>query len=123
MDPNSMMLGNYSLPFILMMFLGFIYKKTNISDDLKPYVAALCGAILGLGSMFYSNPFSSIDFPMIANYFFGGAIGVGLGATGIHEATKASPLGTRYVAIDSNNKRIPGARVLKMNKSKMMKGD
>ena len=58
---------------------------------------------------------------MIADYFMAGTTGVGFGATGIHEATKASPLGTKYIAIDANNKRIPGARVAKVNRTKIMK--
>jgi hypothetical protein len=123
MDPSQMMLGTYSLPFILSMILGFIYKKTNIADDAKPFVAAICGGILGLLAMVYNNSYSAIDFTMIADYFLAGSIGVGFGATGIHEATKASPLGTTYIAVDSNNKKIQGARVLKVNKPKIMRGD
>lgn len=121
MDPNQIMLGKYSLPFILSMVLGLIYKRTNVPDDLKPYVAALCGGILGILAMLYNHEYIDINFTLIADYVMAGSIGVGFGATGIHEATKASPLGTRYVAIDSNNKKIPGARVAKINKTKIMK--
>ena len=121
MDPNSMMLGKYSLPFILSMVLGLIYKKTAVPDDLKPYVAALCGGILGILAMLYTEAYTAINFPMIADYLLAGAIGVGFGATGIHEATKASPLGTKYIAIDVNNKKIQGARVAKINRTKIMK--
>ena len=52
MDPNEVMLGKYTLPFILSMILGLIYKRTNVPDDLKAYIATACGCLLGVGAMF-----------------------------------------------------------------------
>jgi hypothetical protein len=120
MDPNQIMLGKYSLPFILSMVLGLIYKRAKISDDWKPAIAAFCGVALGVAAMFYNEVYSSINFPMVADYVLAGGLG-GMAATGIYEFSKESAAGRRYVAIDANGKRIAGAKVAKVGKIKVMK--
>ena len=120
MDANQIMLGKYSLPFILSIILGLIYKKTSIANDWKPFISAGCGVVLGIGAMFYNEVYTSINFPLVADYALGGAV-AGWAAVGIYETTKESGAGRTYVALDANNKRIPGARVAKVNKIKIMK--
>ena len=120
MDANSIMLGKYSLPFILSIILGLIFKRSAIADDLKPYIAMAVGCLLGIGALFYNEVYSMINFPMIADYVLTGGM-AGAAATGIYEMAKQSPGGASYIAIDSNNKRIPNARVAKINKLKIMK--
>jgi len=120
MDANSIMLGKYSLPFILSIILGLIFKRTNIADDLKPYISMAVGCLLGVGALFYNEVYSAVNFPMVADYVLAGGI-AGFAATGIYETAKQSPGGVSYVAIDSNNKRIADARVAKISKLKIMK--
>lgn len=120
MDHQTIMLGKYSLPFVLSIILGLLYKKTSISDDWKPFIAAGIGVALGVVAMFYNENFGSINFQMVADYVFAGGIG-GAASTGIYEMTKESGAGRAYIAVDANNKRIPGARVAKVSKLKVMK--
>jgi len=120
MDANSIMLGKYSLPFILSIVLGLIFKRTTIADDLKPYISMAVGCVLGIGAMFYNEVYSAVNFPMIADYVLAGGM-AGAAATGIYEMAKQSPGGVSYVAVDSNNKRIAGAKVAKVSKIKIMK--
>ena len=96
MDPNQIMLGKYSLPFILSIILGLVYKKTSIADDWKPFIAAGFGVALGVAAMFYNEAFASINFAMVADYVLAGGIG-GAASTGIYEMTKESAAGRRYV--------------------------
>jgi hypothetical protein len=120
MDPNQIMLGKYSLPFILSMILGLIYKRASIADDLKPYIAAACGVALGIAAMFYNEATASINFGMVADYVLAGGMG-GAASTGIYEMTKESGAGRTYIAVDADNKRIPGAKVAKISKIKIMR--
>ena len=119
MDPNQIMIGKYSLPFVLSMILALVYKRTKIADDLKPFIAAGLGLLLGVGAMFYNEAISSINFAMVADYVLAGGIG-GAAATGIYEMNKEGPAGRSYIALDANGKRIPGARVAKYSKVKIM---
>ena len=64
MDPETIMLGKYSLPVILSLILGLIFKKTAISDDLKPYISTACGVALGVAAIFY-NQVSPVTFPVV----------------------------------------------------------
>jgi len=113
MDANSIMLGKYSLPFILSIVLGLIFKRMTVPDDLKPYIAMLVGCGLGVAALFYNELYSSINFPMVADYVLAGGM-AGAAATGIYEMSKAAPGGSYYVPVDANNKKIPGARVVKV---------
>ena len=119
MDPNQIMRGKYSLPFVLSIILGLIYKRTKISDELKPYISTVCGMLLGIGAMFY-NEAGPITFVLVSDYIMAGGIG-GAAATGIYEMNKQSPIGKTYIAIDSKGKKIQGSRVLKINKTKVIK--
>lgn len=120
MNADSIMLGKYSLPFILTIILGFIFKRTTISNDLKPYIAMLIGCILGIGGMFYQVTYSEITFQILADYILAGGM-AGSAATGIYEMSKSAPGTSYYVPVDSNNKKIPGARVIKIKKPKILK--
>lgn len=115
MEANTIMLGKYSLPFILSIVLGLIYKKTTIKDDLKPYIATAAGALLGIAAMFYNENADLVNFAMVADYILAGGIG-GAAATGIYEMNKAGPTGKTYIAIDENGKRIAAARIERVNK-------
>lgn len=119
MNPDNIMLGKYSLPFILSIILGLVFKKTKLADDWKPYIAALCGCALGIGAMFYNHTIDLVSFKLVADYLLSGLI-AGTAATGIYEMNKAGPTGKQYVAIDENRKRIPGARVAKISKYKVI---
>ena len=114
------MLGKYSLPFILSMILGLLFKKTSVTDDWKPFIAAGIGIALGAGAMFYQEIYTAINFQMVADYSLAGLM-AGFSAVGIYEATKESGAGRTYIALDENNKRIQGAKVAKVNKIKIMK--
>ena len=118
MDANSIMLGKYSLPFILSIILGLIYKRADtIPNDLKPYISMAVGCGLGIAAMFYNEPYSTIVFPMVADYVLEGGI-AGSAAVGIYEMSKAVPSSTAYYAVDSSGKVITDAKVMKVNRSK-----
>ena len=109
MDPETITLGKYSLPVVLTVILGLIFKNTPISDSLKPYIAACCGVVLGVLAMFYNEPIS-ITFPLLVDYVLAGAI-AGTSATGIYEMIKPSGA-KKYAAVDAEGKKIPGAKVM-----------
>jgi len=119
MNPEQIMLGKYSLPFILSIILSAIYRRTNIKNDIKPYIAVVIGIVVAIFSMFYQNPYVDINFVMVSDYAMAGMMG-GLSAVGIYEANKESPVGRTYVALDKNNKRIPDAKVVKFSKTKVV---
>jgi len=122
LDANQIMLGKYSLPFILSIVLGLLYKKTSVADDWKPIISAGAGVALGVAAMFYNvADYATIDFPTVADYALSGAV-AGWAAVGIYETTKESGAGRTYIPIDANNKRIPGAKVAKVSKIKIMGG-
>ena len=118
MDANSVMLGKYSLPFILSIILGLIFKRADtIPNDLKPYIAMAVGCVLGIAAMFYNEAYGAIAFPMVADYVLAGGM-AGSAAVGIYEASKAVPSSTVYYAIDSGGRRIADAKVMKVNRNK-----
>jgi len=118
MEPNQIMLGKYSLPFILSIILGLIYKRADtIPNDLKPYIAMAVGCCLGVTAMFYNEAYGAIAFPMVADYVLAGGM-AGAAATGIYEMSKAVPSSTVYYAVDSGGTRIADAKVMKVNRSK-----
>jgi Phage holin family Hol44, in holin superfamily V len=119
MNPETISLGQYSLPFILSIILGLIFKRSNISNDLKPYIAVLCGIGLGIAGMFYNIP-GAHSFQMWADYMMAGGI-AGAAATGIYEMSKGALGKSVYVPVDSENKKIPGARVVKIKSPKILK--
>ena len=109
MDPETITLGKYSLPVVLTVLLGLIFKNISISDSLKPFIAAGCGIVLGIAALFYNQP-ESITFPVVVDFVLAGAI-AGTSATGIYEMIK--PQGAKkYSAVDSDGRKIPGARVV-----------
>ena len=120
MDPESITLGKYSLPFILSIILGMIYKHSKVPDTYKAYIATACGCLLGIGAMFYNNAYADINFVMIADYVMAGGT-AGAAATGIYEMNKSGPTGTSYIALDENGKRIKGAKVAKYSKVQILK--
>jgi len=117
MDANSIMLGKYSLPFILSIVLSLIFKRTKIADDLKPYIAMAIGCSLGVAAMFYNELYSVINFPMVADYVLAGGM-AGAAATGIYEMSKAVPSSTAYYAVDDSGKRIAAAKIVRVNRNK-----
>jgi len=119
MDPDSIMLGKYSLPFILSIVLGLVFKKSGIPDDWKPYIAAATGCLLGIGAMFYNHAVDTVSFQLVTDYVLQGLI-AGAASTGIYEMNKAGPVGKTYVAVDENRRRIPGARVAKVSRYKIL---
>lgn len=112
MNPESIMLGKYSLPVLLSLILGLIYKRTTIPDDLKPYISVGAGIALGVAAIFY-NEVSPITFAAVTDYVLAGGV-AGAAATGIYEMSKPA-VKNRYIPIDENGKRIEGARVAKTN--------
>ena len=119
MDPNTVSLGKYSLPFILSIVLGLVFKRTNIPNDLKPYIACAIGMGLGVAAMFY-NEIGAHNFQMWADYLLAGGL-AGAAATGIYEMSKGMPGASVYVPVDENNKRIPNAKVVKIKKPEVLK--
>jgi hypothetical protein len=117
MDPDTIMLGKYSLPVILSLILGLIYKRTKVADDMKPYISIGCGILLGVASMFYMEV-SPITFPVVSDFVLAGAM-AGFAATGIYETTKPSAK-SRYLPVDQNGKKIPDARVMKVDIRKII---
>ena len=109
MDPETITLGKYSLPVVLMILLALVFKNTSIKDSLKPFIAIGCGIILGIIALFYSEP-DVITFPMVVEFILAGVV-AGTSATGAYETIK--PQGAKkYLAVDANGKSIPGAKVL-----------
>ena len=109
MDPETITLGKYSLPVILMILLALVFKNISIKDSLKPLIAVGCGIVLGIIAMFYNEP-DVITFPMVVEFILAGVVAE-TSATGAYELIK--PQGVKkYAAVDSNGKRIPGAKVM-----------
>ena len=117
---STIMLGKYSLPFVLSIILGLIFKNSAIPDQYKPYISAAVGIALGVAAMFYNVEYGMIAFPIVADYVLQGLI-AGAAATGIYEMNKVGPTGTKYQAIDENGKSIPNARVVKYSKAKVVR--
>jgi len=109
MDPETITLGKYSLPVVLTVLLGLIFKNVSISDSLKPFIAAGFGIVLGVAALFYNEP-EVITFPLVVDFVLAGVI-AGTSATGIYEMIKPSGA-KKYAAVDSDGKKIPGARVM-----------
>jgi len=119
MDAN-IMLGKYSLPFILSIILGLLFKRATIANDLKPYIAMAVGCVLGIAALFYNVPYGEVTFQLAADYSLQGGM-AGAAATGIYEMTKALPGGSVYIPVDENNLKIPGARVVKVKKPRILR--
>jgi len=109
MDPETINLGKYSLPVILMLLLALIFKNTSIKDSIKPFIAIGCGIVLGIIALFYSEP-DVITFPIVVEFILAGAV-AGLSATGAYETIKPSGA-KKYGVVDVNGKKIPGAKVV-----------
>ena len=109
MDPEAITLGKYSLPVVLTILLGLVFKNTTVKDSFKPFIAAGCGIVLGIIAMFY-NESITISFPLVVDYLLAGAI-AGTSATGIYELIKPSGA-KKYAVVDVNGKKIPGAKVV-----------
>lgn len=108
------------MPFVLSLVLGLIYKRSKIPDDLKPFIASICGIAIGIAAMFYNEARESINFIKICDYSLAGLI-AGSSSTGIYEMFKSGPTAKTYIAVDENNKRIPNARIARISKIKMLK--
>ena len=109
MDPETITLGQYSLPVVLTVLLGLFFKNISIKDSLKPFIAVGCGIVLGMIALFYGQP-DLISFPLIVDYVLAGAI-AGTSATGIYEMIK--PQGAKkYGVVDAQGNKISGAKVI-----------
>lgn len=91
MNPETISLGQYSLPFILSILLSLIFKRSKISDDFKPFIAVGCGILLGIAGMYYNIP-GHHGFRVWADYMMAGGT-AGAAATGIYEMSKSVPRG------------------------------
>ena len=84
---NDVMLGAYSVPVILTVILGAIYKALpQVPDRYKPLIAAAVGVGLGIGAMFY-NVEGSLTVANWIDYILYGFM-VGASAVGLWEMSK-----------------------------------
>lgn len=80
-------IGYYTLPAILMVILGIIYKSVpTIPDRWKSVIAVGVGMLLGIGAMFYSE--QPVVPKLVIEYLLLGLMG-GAASTGLYEGQKA----------------------------------
>jgi len=80
-------IGQYSLPVILTVILGVIYKAfPSIPDRWKSLITIGVGLILGVGAMFYTE--QPISPKLIINYLLVGLM-VGAAAIGLYEGKRS----------------------------------
>jgi hypothetical protein len=85
---DEISLGAYSLPLILSVFLGIVYKYwSTLADRYKSLIALGFGALLGILAMFY-NAEAPYTIKMIVDYFLAGFM-AGASAVGLYEAGRA----------------------------------
>jgi len=83
----DMTIGQYSVPFLLTIVLGLIYKFIPvIADRYKALVAIVFGVALAIVSMFFSAP-ETVTFQMWVNSVIGGLL-IGASAVGLYEAQR-----------------------------------
>ena len=80
-------IGQYSLPVILTIVLGCIYKAVpTIPDRWKSLITIAVGILLGIGAMFYSE--LAITPRVVIDYLLVGLM-VGAAAIGLYEGKRA----------------------------------
>ncbi len=77
--------GQYALPVLLTVLLGFLYKFVSIPDKFKAGIAVICGMGLGiLGIVYNGIPWSAVN--IIDHLIYGFMMGAA--AIGIYEVTR-----------------------------------
>jgi uncharacterized membrane protein YadS len=80
-------IGTYSLPVILTVVLGIVYKLFPvIGDSYKALVAVFIGALLGVVAMLYGAEL--VTAKIVIEYIIAGFM-AGAAAVGLYEAQKA----------------------------------
>jgi len=80
-------LGQYAIPVLLMVILGFIYKVVpEIPDRWKPLISAGLGVCLGLAAVLYAG--KEWTFVNVVDYVLYGFMG-GASAVGLYEVNRA----------------------------------
>jgi hypothetical protein len=108
----NVMLGAYSVPVILTVVLGAIYKAVpQVPDRFKPLIAAAVGVGLGIGAMYYNieGPFTVANWIDYCLYGFM----VGASAVGLWEMSKKMTT-DRYRVYDQNGNPVKNVRVAKV---------
>ena len=89
---NEVMIGQYSVPFVLTAVLGFIFRiisgdgdPARVSNRLKLGLAVAGGILLGLAALQYSG--KPWLYPLIVDYVLYGFM-LGTSAIGINELQK-----------------------------------
>lgn len=83
----EMGIGQYSLPVILTVVLGVVYKAApSIPDRWKSLITIGAGLLLGVGAMFYTE--LPISPKLIIDYLLVGLM-VGAAAIGLYEGKRA----------------------------------
>lgn len=83
MDPATpVSFGQYAIPVVLAVVLGFIYKFKTFSDRYKTLISVLVGIALGLIAIPYNGlPFTVVN--VVDHAIYG--LMVGASATGLYE--------------------------------------
>lgn len=108
---NEITIGAYSLPVILTVVLGMIYKAVpQIPDRFKPFIAAAFGIGLGVAAMYYNlkAPFTVSNW---IDYILYGFM-MGASAVGLWEMQK-KVTDTKYTVVDEFGNPIKGAKLTK----------
>lgn len=80
-------IGYYSLPVILTVILGVIYKAVStIPDQWKPLISIGVGLLLGIGAMLYTE--LPVTPKLVIDYLLVGLM-AGAAATGLYEGKRA----------------------------------
>lgn len=80
-------IGQYSIPIILSVILGVIYKSfPEVPDRWKPLITIAVGLVLGMGAMFYTE--QPVTLKLIMDFLLLGLMG-GAAAIGLYEAKRA----------------------------------
>ena len=85
---DEIYVGQYSLPVILSVFLGIVFKIwASIPDRFKSLVALAIGTILGIVAMYYNREPPFTIQVWIDHILFG--FMAGAGAVGLYEASRS----------------------------------
>lgn len=80
-------IGQFSLPVILAVVLGVIYKAwPTISNRWKPLITIGVGLLLGIGAMFYTG--EPVTPKLVVNYLLVGLM-AGAAAIGLYESKRS----------------------------------
>lgn len=79
-------IGHYSLPVILTVILGVVYKSVpTIPDRWKSLITIVVGLLLGIGAMFYTE--LPVTPKLVIEYLLVGLM-VGAAAIGLYEGQR-----------------------------------